>query len=203
MNQPTLMTRFIGTPLVAVVAYVGVGLLLLGWWQGAVPWWLGLAALCFAGAVRTAARELRAYNRWLAAWQTMGMPRAAAHEPLAKPVSRSRKASSSWAGVVVAVLLLVVIPVLMASPGANEALRNGLGLFWLAMALYLVCKLAAKLYRAVARRSPSVSAGAKGGEASDVVQWALPCASSSPSRADAVRNLPEYSARLISGAPRG
>jgi len=34
-------------------------------------------------------------------------------------------------------------------------------------------------------------------QGSDVVEWVLPRASSSPSRADAMRRLPEYSARLI------
>ena len=176
------------------------GPVLLGWWQGAVPWWLGLAALCFAGAVRTSVKEVRRYNQWWAGWQAMGNPAPRGATP--KPSVPKRKASSGWAGVVVAFVSVVVIPFFSAAPGTDEALRNGLGLLWLGMALYLVCKLVAKLYRTALRRSRSVSvgaanAGAIAGEAVDVVQWALPPASSSPSRADAVRNLPEYSARLI------
>ena len=135
-------------------------------------------------------------------WHCDGEPWPAARGN-AKPSVPKRKASSGWAGVVVAFVSVVVIPFFSAAPGTDEALRNGLGLLWLGMALYLVCASSiAKLYRTALRRSRSVSvgaanAGAIAGEAVDVVQWALPPASSSPSRADAVRNLPEYSARLI------
>lgn len=198
MNRPTLMTRFIGRPLVAAVLFIALAALVAGWVYGPVPWWLGLAAVCSLGTVRKAARNVRAYRQWSADWIAMGPPGPAPPEPAAKPSSRSRKPSPSRVGLVVAAVSVVVIPILMASLGADEeARRTGLGLLWLGMALYLLFKLMAKLYRAARRRSKSVGAGATGDGAPDVVQWALPPASSSPSRADAMHNVPEYSARLI------
>jgi hypothetical protein len=111
---------------------------------------------------------------------------------------RKRKASSPWTGVIVAALSLVIIPIFMRAPGADEALRNGLTLLWLGMAGHLVWKLAT-LRRALPRAAGTVSAGANksNGTAADVVEWVLPRALSCPSRADAMRRLPEYSARVI------
>ncbi len=52
----------------------------------------------------------------------------------------------------------------------------------------------------VRRAAGTISAGGgKTGAAAEVVEWMLPRASSSLSRADAMRRLPEYSARLIGG----
>lgn len=191
MNQPTPMTRFIGKPRVAAVLYVGLGLAVLGWAEGAVPWWLGVAALCTAGSVRKAVKDVRSYKQWWTAWGAMG----AATAP---PRAATSKPSSSWAGVIVAGVSFVMIPVWIAAPGASEALRQGLTAVWCCMAIYLLWRLAARLWRALFRAAGTASAGERKTSApAEVVEWALPRASSSPSRADALRNLPEYSARLI------
>jgi hypothetical protein len=193
------MTRFIGKPRVAAVLYVGLGLAVLGWAEGTVPWWLGVAALCTAGSVRKAAQDVRSYKQWWTAWAAMGAAGAPSPAATSKPSARGRKASS-WAGVTVAAVSLVMIPVWMAAPGASEALRQGLTAVWCGLALYLLWRLAARLRRAIFRAAGTVSAGAQSKTQSgpaEVVEWALPRASSSPSRADAMRNLPEYSARLI------
>jgi hypothetical protein len=198
MNRPTPMTRCIGARPVAAVLYVGLGLLVLGWAGGEVPWWLALAALCFAGTVRRAVRDVRNYNQWWTAWQAMGAASASPQPATPKPNVRRRKASSSWARVILAAVSVVVIPVFITAPGASEALREGLTVLWCCVVLYLVCKLAAGILRGL--RGKSGITGARGktqGGLVDVVQWVLPRASSSPSRADAMRRLPEYSARLI------
>jgi hypothetical protein len=198
MNQPTPMTRFVGKPRVAAVLYVGLGLAVLGWAEGAVPWWLGVAALCTAGSVRKAVQDVRSYKQWWTAWAAMGAAGAPPRPATSKLDARGRKASSSWAGVIVAAVALVMIPVWMAAPGASEALRQGLTAVWCCTAVYLLWKLAARLRRARFTAAGTASAGErKNSAAADVVEWALPGASSSPSRADAMRNLPEYSARLI------
>src|ERR1700684_4214994 len=72
MKPPTVTTRFMSRPLVAAMLYTGVGLALFGWMHGSVPWWLGIMALCFAGTVRNAVREVRRYDAWFAEWQAMG-----------------------------------------------------------------------------------------------------------------------------------
>ena len=198
MNKPTPMTRFMGTPAVAAGLYIGSGLLVLGWAGGEVSWWLGVVALCFAGTVRRAVRDVRRYNQWWTAWQSMGAATAAPRPAKAEPNLRKRSGSSSWARVIVAAVSFVVIPFFVAMPGASEALREGLTLLWCFMVLYLVCKLAVTIVRGLRRKSGVTRTRAKAlSGQEDVVEWVLPRASSSPSRADAMRSLPEYSARLI------
>jgi hypothetical protein len=199
MNAPTSTTRLIGTPRNANVLYLGAGLVMLGWAGGAVPWWLAFMALCFIGTVRKAVQDVRRYDAFAADWQAMGRPGTAPPRPAAKPFFRLRHMNTPpWVCVTIAALSLVVIPVFMAAPDADEGVRQFFTLLWLFAALYLIWKLAAKLRRAVSKAAGTVSAGShKNNTAADVVEWALPRASSSPSRADSMRNLPEYSARMM------
>jgi hypothetical protein len=187
-----------GTPRVATALYLGCAVAVLGWFGGEVPWWLGLVALCFIGTVRKAVKDVRRYNQWSGAWAAMGAA-SAPPRPASKPSFRMRqKDAPPWLGITIAALSLLVIPVFIAAPGADDALRTWLTLLWLAMAGYLIWKRA-HVRRAHVRIGAG-TAGAvrsKNSAAADVVEWVLPRASSSPSRADAVRNLPEYSARLI------
>lgn len=199
MNHPASMMRLLGTERVSAALYVGWAVAVLGWFSGAVPWWLGLMALCFVGTVRKAVKDVRRYDQWAAQWQAMGGGVARSPRPArAKPVRG--KASSRWTGAIAAALLLFIIPVIIATPGASEAARSALTLLWLATAVYLLCKLVIKARPARAQnRAGTVRAGASknNATAADVVEWVLPRASSSPSRADAARRLPGYSARLL------
>jgi hypothetical protein len=199
MNPPTSMTRLVGTPRTANVLYVGAGLLVFGWFGGAVPWWLGIVALCSVGTVRKAVLDVRRYDAWAADWQAMGRQGMASPRPPAKPSFRMRNQNvPPWVSITIASLSLVVFPVLIAAPGADETIRHTLTLMWLGMALYLLWKLAARLRRAFVKAAGTTRAGdRKNGAATDVVAWVLPRASSSPSRADATRRLPEFSARVM------
>lgn len=199
MNPPTSMTRFLGKPRVSAALYVVCAVCVLGWFGGEVPWWLGLIALCNVGTVRKAVKDVRRYNQWSGAWAAMGnAPPIARSAARPKPAMRNRKASSPWAGVMVAALSLVIIPMLMRGARADDALCTWLTLLWLAMAVYLVWKLAHVRRAHVQIVAGSAGAGrSKNSAAADVVEWVLPRASSSPSRADAMRRLPEYSARLM------
>jgi hypothetical protein len=201
MTQPTPMTRCIGARPVAAVLYLGSGLLVLGWARGEVSWWLAIAALCFAGTVRRAVRDVRSYNRWWTAWQEMGAASAASasSQPATpKPDVRTRKATSAWARVIVATGAALMLPFFVAAAGDSDALRECLTVLWSCVVLYLVYKVAAAMMGAFRRKSGITGSIAKthGGRV-DLVQWVLPRASSSPSRADAMRALPEYSARLM------
>lgn len=200
MNRPNAMTRFVGKPRVAAVLYVGLGLLVLGWAGGEVSWWLAVAGLCGAGTVRRAVRDVRNYNQWWSAWLAIGAASASPQPATLKPPLRKRKASSSWPGVIVAAVSCVVIPFFIAVPGASEALREGLTVVWCFMVLYLVCKLTVTIVRGLRRKRGVTGTRLKEktqSGAGEVVEWVLPRALSSPSRADAIQNLPEYSARLI------
>jgi hypothetical protein len=209
MNPPFSITRFIGTPRNAKALYLSAGLVIFGWVGGALPWWLAVVALCFVSAVRKAEREVNRYDAWAAEWQAMGQKRlcgcghpectdgpAFTRAATPKARIRRRKASSPWRGVIVAALSLLVIPVFIAAPGTGNGTGKTLTLLWLVVALYLVFKLVRR--RRVSKGAGIVNAGAsKNSAAVDVVEWALPPASSSPSRSDAMRSLPDYCARLI------
>lgn len=190
MNPPTFITRFLGTPLVAAALYVGCAVVVLAWFGGEVHWWLAVAAVCFVGTVRKSVQNVRRYNQWYAGWQAMGN---------AQGVTAPRRKTSSWFNVACALILLIVIPMFIAAPGPDKALSNALTWVWLAVVAYLLWKLAVSIQCALFRKGAStVSAGgSKTSASADVVQWVLPPASSSPSRADAVRNVPEYCSRLM------
>ena len=185
MNPPTLITRFLGTPLVAAALYVGCAMVVLAWFGGEVHWWLAVAAVCFVGTVRKSVQNVRRYNQWYAGWQAMGN---------AQGVTAPRRKRSSWFNVACALILLIVIPMFIAAPGPDKALSNALTWVWLAVVGYLLWKLAAGIRRACfGQRVNTVAASAsKPNVSSDVVTWMLPRASSSASRVDAMRNVPEY-----------
>lgn len=194
MNSPTLMTRFLGKPRLATVLYVGCAAAVLGWFGGEVPWWLALMAIASLGSVRKAVRDVRRYNDWWGAWDAMGSAPSAATPA---PAVRRRKPSSPWFRITVAALSLVVLPLL--APIGDDTFRRWLALLWLGIAVYLVVKLvSARRSRVHKGIAGTVSAGGnKTVAAPAVVEWALPRASSSPSRAEAMRGLPDYCARLI------
>jgi hypothetical protein len=193
MNPPTFITRFLGTPLIAAALYIGCAVAVWGWTRGEVRWWVALAAVGFFGTVRKAVVDVRRYKQWSAAWQAMGSASGAG-----APRAPARRRKAPWVNVIGAVLSLVVIPMFIAAPGADEALRKGLTLLWLAIAVYLLWKLAVRVWGALFRKGAGTSAGVtKTSASADVVKWVLPRASSSPSRADAVRKLPDYCTRLM------
>jgi hypothetical protein len=190
MNPPGFITRFLGTPLVAAALYVVCAAAMLGWTRGEVPWWLALAAVCFVGTVRKAVQDLRRYKQWYTAWQGMGSAEGVAVQ--------KRKASPRWV-TAAALCLLILIPLFIAQPGPDTALCNGLMLLWLGVAAYLLWKLAVSLWRVCSGRRTGVAdaSGNKTSTPADLVTWMLPRAASSASRAEAVRNVPEYCARLM------
>ncbi len=100
--------------------------------------------------------------------------------------NRVGKIPSPWLKISVLAVILVIIPMLASTPGADEGARNGLTLLWLGVAAYVVWKVIICAGRALFRKGAGHGARTrKVGAPSDVVTWTLPPASSSPSRADA------------------
>lgn len=197
MKTPTLITRFLGTPWIATLLYIGCALTVLGWAGGGTSWWVALAAVCFAANVYKAVHDVRKYKQWWADWEAMGSaPGMAASTPIARGHNSS---PSSRAKITLAVTSLLIVPLFIAAAGANEGLRSGLVLLWLGVAAYLLWKLTVAVLRAMFGKSAGkLRAGASNRSAStDIVKWVLPPASSSPSRADTMRGLPDYCARLM------
>jgi hypothetical protein len=195
MNPPTTLTRFLSTRRVSAALYVGCPAAVLGWFGGAVPWWLALLAFCLMGTVSKAVNQARRYDAWRASWDAMGAPAQAAAPTR---MARKRNDSTIHNGAMLAAILLAIIPLIGRAPGAGEDVRNGLAILWLGMAGYLIIKLAMRFGRArTSVKAPAMPAPGKHTAGVDVVEWVLPRASSCPSRADAMRRLPEYSARLL------
>jgi len=194
MNPPTSTTRFIGTPRNARVLSVGAALVVFAWLGGAVPWWLAITAACFIGTVRNAEREVRRYDAWWSEWQAMGGHVSPA---AARPnrTSRLKLAFQAGACALVACVIWEMYP-------AGQEIPGGLALLWFVIVGCFFWKTGQLIKAALvasfarsARRSKAPPTAQK--REDDVVAWVLPRASSSPSREDAMRNLPNYCARLV------
>jgi hypothetical protein len=181
MSRPPLLVRMAGAPLPAIVLFLVCGVIVVGWSQGEVPWWLALGAV--GGAFRTlsAVRHVRRYKAWRAEWEAMGatdQPR-----PKDKRVGRRRRVF-----VTCAALLLLAIPACVRHLQGNEEWLTALTLLCVVTCIYLVGLL---LRRMTKRRKAQPEA------ATTPVEWMLGRASSSPSRSEATRKLPEYCTRLL------
>jgi hypothetical protein len=166
------------------LVYAAIG---WGWYEGHVSWWIALGT--FGAALRTlrAIREVRRFNAWLADWRSMG---GAEIRPQPK-----KRLGRGWALVIVALLLVILIPLSTAPDGSGPTPQ--LTALWCAAILCLVCALVWGIARRIRRRRKSRTEVAEGRAQDAFVAWLLGPASSSPSRAEAEQDLPEYCAGLI------
>lgn len=185
MNRPSALVRCVGSAPIAIMILLGCGAAVVGWTQDSVSWWMALAALWAAVKTAAAVRQMRSYKAWESAWRVM----AGESEP---PPQRPKRSIGEWLLIGTAGLLLVAIPHSPALPGHGE-----LALLWCVAALYLVWKLL-RLSRLFPARRSLRSAALRGRKAEAApVAWLVPCASCSPSRVEAERELPDYVVRLI------
>ena len=192
MKAPSRFARLSAVPPVTLVLFIAYGALVLCWFEDSVSGWLALAAVGAALRTFSAVGKVRRYKAWAAEWDAMGAPLHAPPQP-ETPVKRR------WALVTIAIVLFVAIPVHEPLIGhVDETTSTALGWLWVAICFYLVWKLFARMRRAFIRRAARSTAQAQAKVEAAPVAWLLGRASSSPSLADAVQNLPEYSARLLS-----
>jgi hypothetical protein len=185
MSRPPLITRVAGSPLPAVLLFAGYAAIIAGWYEGQLTWWLALMA---AGAsVRTisAVARVRRYKAWLAEWNAMGRT----EQPAPKPKRGSRR----WIFITGAVLLLLAIPASSPYMQGNDTAWAAAVTVWIAAFVYL----AGVVLRRITRRRTKRSKVEAKAEAAPVVECMLGRASGSPSRADAARQLPKYTNRLL------
>ncbi len=190
MNRPAPLVRLAGSPLGAILLFVIYGMVVVGWYEGHTAWWLALGAVGAAMRTLGAVGKVRRYKSWLADWQAMSTEM--------QPVRPEKKRGGrGWLGIFTAAVLFFVIPVCLPQIRDYQALANALTWLWLADCLFLVFVL----LRGILRRSARMrrrSADRRRAKAEDApVAWLLGRPSSSPSRLDATRCLPEYSARLL------
>jgi hypothetical protein len=195
MTPPSSLARLSALPPVTLALFLGYGAVMFGWYEGHIAWWLALGAAGAAMRTLSAVGQVRRYKAWAAQWQAMGAP---LHAP--RP---QKKKTGGWMRITVAALLLGAIPAYLPQIKSNAAIPNSeavataLMVLWLVTGLYLLWKSVAGVCRVINRSSARSKARRQAEAEAAPVAWLLPCASSSPSREEAQRNLPDYAARLI------
>ncbi len=206
MNRPSIFTRLMGGRLVALVLLLASGAVILGWFADDAPWWFGTIALLTAMQTLAAVGQVRRYKDWSAKWQAMAEPVGAAR-PVPpnddkravrqNPASTAREPRRGRLRVMVAALLALLIPVYVAD--ASDTVSSALTCLWLAACLYLGFRLLAGLMRRGDRKRHEQKAAPKQEAENPFVTLVMDRPSSSSSRAEAPRALPDYCARLLTG----
>ena len=184
MNRPSLLARTVGSPLVALSLYVVYAVVLLDWYIDRLPWLLAAGAVWAAIQTMAAAEEVSRYRVWAVEWQAMD--ESIDPKPLPPPKRKRGKLS-----MLTIAMVLLSIPAQLGQLQDQQALFTFIACLWGLAWLYLAVRLMRSIKRGAAKRleSKAVDAG---------VTWLLGPATSSPSRAEALREIPEYCARLIS-----
>jgi hypothetical protein len=187
MSRPPFLVRVAGSPLPALVLLMCCALVVAGWYQGDVVWWLALAAVGASLRTLSAVGRVRRYRAWLAEWNAMGTP----EQPHPKKEKRGGRRRVFITGAVV--LLLLALPAGLRHLQGNE--QRGMALTLL---LIIACvSLLGVMLRSIARRMTKRRKAEPEAVAAPVAEWMLGRASSSPTRAEAARKLPEYTSRLL------
>lgn len=185
MSRPPLLVRVAGSPLPAFLLLAGYAAIVAGWYEGQVAWWLGLMAAAASLRTLSAVGRMRRYKAWLAEWNAMGAKE--------QPRPTVRRANPRWVFITGAVLLAIAIPACLPSLQGNDAGRGTAVMLWLTACVYL----GVVMLRGIARRRANRRKAEPDAVAAPVVKWMLSRASSSPSRAEAARQLPAYASRLL------
>jgi hypothetical protein len=185
MNRPPLLVRVAGSPLPAFLFFLSYAAIVVSWSQGEAPWWLALVAVGASIRTLSAIGRLRRYKAWLAEWNAISA--AEQPRPKEKPGGRQRMLITGAAS------LLLAIPAAAPHLQGNAALGTALTLVWVAAFVYLL----AVVLRNIRRRTAKCRKAEPETADTPVVEWMLGQASSSPSRSEAARKLPEYSTRLL------
>lgn len=201
MNPPSPSTRLIGKPRVAALLYVVIACAIVGWMGGAVHWLIGLIALCLISTVRSATLEVRRYEAWAAEWNAMGGYYAPGSGKAKTPAGRGKLLVQALVFAFSAYVFSKMTP----TGQKPSAVYVGLCLvmfgaaLWKAGAFLAACRRSRSGERATKKHVGSKAAV----PSTEFVEWALPPASSSPSRSDATHHLPDYAARLLTGGMDG
>ena len=190
MSRPPLLVRVAGSPLPALLLFMGYAAVVAGWYHGDVVWWLALAAVGASFRTLSAVGRVRRYKAWLAEWNAMGEMEQP-QQPQARP--KEKRGSRRRVFITGAALLALAIPVCLPSLQGNDAGWGTAVTLWLVACVYL----AGVMLRSIARRMTKRRKAEPEAVVAPVVEWMLGRASSSPSRAEAARKLPEYTSRLL------
>jgi len=190
MNRPGALTRLAGNPSVTILLFAGCGAVLAGWHQGKLQWWFALLAVGAATKTAGAFGQMRKYKAWSAQWEEMGAQKKPV--PAAPAADKKKKGRGQGLKVVLALALFIVITQIFPPPAGFDLTRPEV----IVALLCLLCPVLV-LLQAMIRRIRSKEPQATKDSAA-AVSWMLSSTVDSPSRETAVRNLPEYAARILS-----
>jgi len=194
MTRPTWGVRLVGKPHVCLLLIAFYSLLVWGWYEGDVRWWVGLLALCFAQQAFRCYRQLKNYNAWLAQWNDMLVDEdAVGRRQAVAPAPLSRRSRLSRYVLTASVIVAAGVPIVL--PADYWTHSDAFVSAWL---LSCGC-IAVRAVRAMFRRNRQPKAiSKKAAKAQDfVVAWALDRPSASPSWQAARQQVPEYCAYLL------
>lgn len=185
MTRPSFAGRVAGSPLGALLLLLVCATVIAGWYEGQVVWWLALGSVGAAMRTLSAVGRLRRYKAWLAEWNAITGEASA-------PPREKKRGVLRRVFVISAALLLLAIPSCLPNLQGNEDWRMAFTLLWVTACLYLVGLVLRSITRRITKRRHAQREAAIA-----PVEWMLGRASSSPSRSEAARKLPEYCARLL------
>jgi hypothetical protein len=190
MNRPNVLVRLAGWPPLTVMIFGVSAVAVAEWYGGKLPWWFALLAAGVAAKTAGAFVKRRNYNAWAAQWDAMaGEQKSNA----GRPAREKKKIRGQAYAVIAAVVLFVLIPRFFPRTDGPVDITRPEVAVWLLCGLYPVFALMRAMIRLVRRKAPRTE---KGNAAP--VSWMLRSTVDSPSREAAVRNLPEYAARILS-----
>jgi hypothetical protein len=172
-----------------VLLFAGSGFVGWAWYQGHLTWWWLLIAAFTTLKTLGSIQRVRRYKAWLADWHAMGAVNESA------PVKKKRGGGILRFFTAIALLLVVGIPLALPSVESHSPLSRQLVAAWLAAIFSLAAVIAWRTRRWIKSRRGIDAVSGK--ENAAVVEWTLGRPMSSPSRAEAEANLPEYCARLM------
>jgi endonuclease/exonuclease/phosphatase (EEP) superfamily protein YafD len=189
MNRPSIGVRFAGSRLGALVLLGFCVWGVVAWYQGNASQWLMMAALMAGLWTLKCIARMRVYRAWAAEWEAMGAEGA----PARAIVKKRHILRWCW-------LLALAVAVVVLQAGGRSAALNQAGaadiVFLAVLALLSPGRL---LLRRGRRKAGADSRRGKAAAEVAPVAWMMGRASSSPSRGEAARNVPDYCAGLLKG----
>jgi hypothetical protein len=203
MKEPSIFTRLMGNRFVALLLLFACGTVIFQWIVGDGSRWLGIAAVITFMQTLAAIGKVSRYKTWSAKWLAMNAPLGETGRVRpSESGDRSPRNDASPAKVpgrkrlrlVTAAILSLAIPLYV---GADVDRASGpLACFWLATCLYVGYRLVRKMKRGLRHRKQEPPSQKREME-TPFVTCVLDKPASSPSRAEAMRDLPDYCARLL------
>lgn len=192
MREPGALVKLAGWPPATFVLLLGVGFVEFAFYVGHLLIWPALTGLAVGIFTMKAAFQMRQARRNRVSWDAMGNFNGAASTP---------KKGFRWSFLFYGLVVFFGVPFALKFAPNHHTISSGLVLIWalvlLSAGVWVVVKIAGASTRAV-RGSMSATKERQSKRAyAAPVSWTLGRAGSAPSRNNAMRQLPDYTRRLM------